>query len=276
MSAEDVLESPEGVEDFLNRDDRIDLLYEISKPQLVWVADYLHIETPSALKKALLVQKIKEVIEKEGVSDVHAQAELLEKQMRMKELELEERKLNFEFEKVRLHEERELERLRQQEREREREEREREREEREREREHELHVLRMRKENGPVEGFNVSSAIKLVPIFNENDVAEFFSAFEKVARKLGWPQEMWTTLLQCRLVGKAQKVYITLSEEVSADYEQVKNIILRAYELVPEAYRQRFRNLRKNVTQTFVEFARLKEQMFDEWCRSRKVDEFSK
>ena len=48
---------------------------------------------------------------------------------------------------------------------------------------------------------------------------------------------MWTTLLQCRLVGKAQKVYVTLREELSSDYDSVKEIVLKAYKLVPEAYK---------------------------------------
>ena len=67
-----------------------------------------------------------------------------------------------------------------------------------------------------VEGFNVSTAMKLVPVFDECNVAEFFVAFEKIANKLTWPRNMWTTLTQCRLVGKDQKVYITLDETLSA------------------------------------------------------------
>ena len=71
-------------------------------------------------------------------------------------------------------------------------------------------------------------------------------------------------------------MYTTLSDEVSAKYERVKDIVLKAYELVPEAYRQRFRNLKKIPSQTYTEFARLKEQRFDEWRRSRDVDDFPK
>ena len=87
---------------------------------------------------------------------------------------------------------------------------------------------------------------------------------------------MWTTLVQCRLIGKAQKLYVTLPEETCADYDQVKTLILKAYELVPEAYRQKFRNLKKDYRETHVEFARQKEQCFDEWCRAKGVDNFSK
>ena len=42
--------------------------------------------------------------------------------------------------------------------------------------------------------------------------------------------------------------------------------------MVPEAYRQKFRDCRKEHDQTHVEFvARTKEQLFDRWCSSKKV-----
>ena len=40
---------------------------------------------------------------------------------------------------------------------------------------------------------------------------------------------------------------------------------------MPEAYRQKFRDCRKEHDQTHVEFARTKEQLFDRWCSSKKV-----
>ena len=57
----------------------------------------------------------------------------------------------------------------------------------------------------------------------------------------------------------------------SSSYETVKEKILKSYELVPQAYRQQFRNFRKKFDQTYVEFARIKEQLFDKWCSSKKV-----
>ena len=41
--------------------------------------------------------------------------------------------------------------------------------------------------------------------------------------------------------------------------------------MVPEAYRQKFRNCKKENEQTHVEFARTKEQLFDRWCSSKKI-----
>uniref|UniRef100_A0AAY4CLP2 SCAN box domain-containing protein n=1 Tax=Denticeps clupeoides TaxID=299321 RepID=A0AAY4CLP2_9TELE len=56
-----------------------------------------------------------------------------------------------------------------------------------------------------------------------------------------------------------------------SDYDVVKTSILNAYELVPEAYRQRFRKSRKGEQITYVEFAREKEALFNRWCVSSKV-----
>lgn len=47
---------------------------------------------------------------------------------------------------------------------------------------------------------------------------------------------MWVVLLQCKLMGKAQEVVSSLSNEVSMIYGVLKESILYAYELVPEAY----------------------------------------
>ena len=155
--------------------------------------------------------------------------------------------------------------------------------EREKERDHEIQVLKLQiqlttgncnNNNNNCSNFNVMSALKLVPIFEESDVSDFFAAFERIAKKLEWPTDMWTTLVQCRLKGKAQRVYNTLKDDLSSDYDTVKAIVLRAYDLVPEAYRQKFRNFRKTSEITFVEFSRRKENYFDDWVKSKEVDDF--
>ncbi|XP_066958949.1 uncharacterized protein [Macrobrachium rosenbergii] len=79
-------------------------------------------------------------------------------------------------------------------------------------------------------------------------------------------------MVQSVLVGKAQIAFSTLSLERSNDYDAVREVVLAAYKLVPEAYRQNFRQLRKTQDQTYREFARNKERLFVEWCESRSVD----
>ena len=117
---------------------------------------------------------------------------------------------------------------------------------------------------------DVTKHIRLVPPFQEKEVDKYFLHFEKVAENLKWPKEHWTLLLQSVVIGKACEIYTQLSLEQSSDYDKVKEVILKAYELVPEAYRQKFRNCRKEHEQTHVEFARTKEQLFDRWCSSKE------
>lgn len=122
--------------------------------------------------------------------------------------------------------------------------------------------------------FDVSKHIALVPQFRESEIDSYFNAFERIANSLHWPSEVWSLLLQSKLVGKALEVYSTLSVEDSLKYDSVKSAILRAYELVPEAYRQKFRTCKKTSSQTFVEFARDKGTLFDKWCAANKVNDF--
>ncbi len=85
---------------------------------------------------------------------------------------------------------------------------------------------------------------------------------------------VWSLLIQCTLTGKAQEVCSTLSVVDGLDYDKLKSAVLRAYELVPEAYRQKFRSHVKNVSQTYVEYAREKNVLFDKWCYSSRVVDF--
>ena len=121
--------------------------------------------------------------------------------------------------------------------------------------------------------FDVTKHIRLVPPFQEKEVDKYLLHFEKVAENLNWPKEHWTLLLQSVLIGKAPEIYTQLGVEQSYRYETVKELILKGYELVPEAYRQKFRNCKKDSNQTHVEFARNKEQLFDRWCCSKKIEQ---
>ena len=124
---------------------------------------------------------------------------------------------------------------------------------------------------GTSKTFDVTKHIRLVSPLQESEVDKYFLHFEKVAENLKWPKEHWTLLLQSVVIGKAREIYTQLSLEQSSNYDKVKELILKGYELVPEAYRQKFRDCRKEHDQTHVEFARTKEQLFDRWCSSKKV-----
>ncbi len=98
------------------------------------------------------------------------------------------------------------------------------------------------------------AALVLVPKFSEKDPDTFLSLFESLAKNRKWTDSEQTLLLQCVLTGKAQERNPALPETDSENYLKVKTAALKAYELVPEAYRQKFRGAREYEKQAYVEF----------------------
>ena len=245
------------------------LKHEIKNILIKFLVDE-EILDPSALSSVLITQTDLQLRELEIQRQIQLEKLKLEQEerIRVEQLEREER---MQKEKLEM-EEREKEKERQIQRER------LEMEEKEKERQYNLRMKELEMQDKaktkPLDlgtHFDVTKHIRLVPPFQEKEVDKYFLHFENVAENLKWPREHWTLLLQSVVIGKARELYTQLSLEQSSDYDKVKEVILKAYELVPEAYRQKFRNCRKEHEQTHVEFARTKEQLFDRWCSSKKI-----
>jgi len=114
----------------------------------------------------------------------------------------------------------------------------------------------------------VEAAVKLVPKCSENDVQTFLISFEKVDELNNFPPDKYAAILQAHLTGKALKVFTELSVEECRDYPTLKAAVLQAYSVVPEVYRKRFRNLNKNYTDTYSEFAFRLSTQFTRWLES--------
>ena len=111
------------------------------------------------------------------------------------------------------------------------------------------------------EQFNVTRHIRFVPPFQETEPDKYFLHFEKITTSLS--KRVWTLLLQSTLVEKAQEAYSALSVDQSSEYDTVKAEVLKAYELVPEAYHQKFLASKKSGAETYIEFAQEKQTLFD-------------
>ena len=178
--------------------------------------------------------------------EAQQQKEELEAQQRKEELEAQQRKeeLEAQHRKEELEAQQRKEELEAQQRKEELEAQQREKElELKHEREMralELNARRIAHEESIATKFDLGKNVRLVPPFNESKVDKYFQHFERVAQNLKWPIDQWPLLLQSVLRGKAQEAYTALPISECVDYNSVKNAILKAYELVPEAYRQKF------------------------------------
>ncbi|XP_073809789.1 uncharacterized protein [Danio rerio] len=238
-----------------------ELLLSCTKEQLLQIAESYEIEIAPRYKtlKETLRNVLKGYLVELGVLEMPAETVSLveevadpsvsEHAIRLRELALKEKEIELENAKLEL---------------------------RKREIDHQYELKRMELEMSGKSvvsnEFDVGRNRSMVPPFCEKDVEKYFCHFERVAASLKWPENVWSLLLQCVLTGKAQEAYASLSIEETADYKLVKAAILRAYELVPEAYRQRFRHYAKLSNQSYVEFAREKEMLFDRWCTSQKAE----
>ncbi|XP_030229035.1 uncharacterized protein si:ch73-60h1.1 isoform X1 [Gadus morhua] len=268
------------------------LLVALTKEQLFCIADYYVIEVtiPKRANKDQLVDFLRERLKEKqvlsGVTPVELtsltvpdqplsnmsqltfdeQKELLQMQLEHKKWvvvqELEQKRIEaFEREKDRLLE---MERLKHTEH------------EQEQARELERTRLKLEAEGRGSAGqrSGLGSMIKFLPKFNERDPDVFFSLFENVAKNQDWSSEDKTLLLQTVLIGRAQEAFVALTFEERRSYDKVKEAVLKCYELVPEAYRQRFRNLRKFERQTHSEVARELASLFNRWLTAEGVVEF--
>lgn len=121
--------------------------------------------------------------------------------------------------------------------------------------------------------FDITRHIRMVPPFNENDPTGYFMSFERLAKNLKWPEDQWSNLLHSVLKGRALETITALSEEQAEIYEIVKDSVLRAYELVPEAYRLKFRNITKSNTTTYSQHLHDMRKSLNRWLHSVNLPE---
>lgn len=123
--------------------------------------------------------------------------------------------------------------------------------------------------------FDVAKNIAIVPPFREKEVEAYFQTFEQIASALKWPTEVWALMLQCKLTGRAQEVCASLSLEESVQYDAMKIVILWAYDLVLEHYRQQIHSTKKSASQTYVGFACEKGMLLDRWIKACKETDYN-
>ena len=242
------------IENFL-KEPSMEKLEKLRKSEIIKIGEKLELNVENSMRKHELVIKIARHMVDENVFKEAVLEELPTEMIRMtpEEIELEKIKIQaqmelqrnkMELEKIKIQQETRL-------------------------REVDL-AIRGRKESH--DSFEVTKQARLVPKFEEANVDGYFAHFERTALNLGWPKECWSMLLQTVLTGKAQRAHATLPTENCADYDLVKAAVLKSFELVPEAYRQKFRTQRKTENQSYVEFLREKENALDKWCDSKRID----
>ncbi|KAJ8039475.1 hypothetical protein HOLleu_17206 [Holothuria leucospilota] len=87
-----------------------------------------------------------------------------------------------------------------------------------------------------------------------DDIECYLSTFERLGLGQEIPRTRWPLLLESCLTGKAQRAFHVLTEDQKKDYAIIKDAVLAAYKLTPDAYREKFRSASKLSSETFRQY----------------------
>ncbi|KAL2085545.1 hypothetical protein ACEWY4_018865 [Coilia grayii] len=108
---------------------------------------------------------------------------------------------------------------------------------------------------------------------DSDNIDHYLTTYEKLAAACDWPKEDWAIHLIPLLTGKARSAFIAMDPESNLDYDQLKEAILKKYEINAETYRSQFRALETSLDETPQElYIHLK----DLFCKWVKYDSSSK
>ena len=89
---------------------------------------------------------------------------------------------------------------------------------------------------------DAADQIRLAQLTEADDIESYLTTFERMMRMGDIAEETWTLQLAPQLTRKVQQAYAAMSMEDAAVYRNVKEAILRRYDISPETYRQQFRD----------------------------------
>ena len=113
-----------------------------------------------------------------------------------------------------------------------------------------------------------------LPYFEENKdkMDSYLSRFEKYATANKWDKNVWAAYLSALLEGRALDVYDRLSTEDAADYDKLKDALLKNFDMTERGFRKKFRYSRPERSETFIQFSSRLCSYLNKWLTMAKVE----
>ena len=100
----------------------------------------------------------------------------------------------------------------------------------------------------------------------------YLSRFEKYATANKWDKHVWAAYLSALLKGRALDVYDRLSTEDAADYDKLKDALLKNFDMTERGFRKKFRYSRPERSETFIQFSSRLCSYLNKWLTMAKVE----
>ena len=96
-----------------------------------------------------------------------------------------------------------------------------------------------------------------LPYFEESKdkMDSYLSRFEKYATANKWDKNVWAAYLSALLKGRALDVYDRLSTEDAADYDKLKDALMKDFDMTERGFRKKFRYSRPERSETVIQFS---------------------
>ena len=113
-----------------------------------------------------------------------------------------------------------------------------------------------------------------LPFFEESNdkMDSYLSRFEKYATANKWDKNVWAAYLSALLKGRALDVYDRLSTEDAADYDKLKDALLKNFDMNERGFRKKFRYSRPERSETFIQFSSRLCSYLNKWLTMAKVE----
>ena len=100
----------------------------------------------------------------------------------------------------------------------------------------------------------------------------YLSRFEKYATANKWDKNVWAAYLSALLKGRALDVYDRLSTEDAADYDKLKDALLKNFDMTERGFRKKFCYSRPERSKTFIQFSSRLCSYLNKWLTMAKVE----
>ena len=100
----------------------------------------------------------------------------------------------------------------------------------------------------------------------------YLSIFEKYAVVNKWDKSIWAAYSSALLKGRVHEVYDRLSVGEAADYEKLKDALLRNFDMTERGFRKKFRNDRPERSGTFIQFGSRLRSYLNKWIYMAKIE----
>ena len=91
-----------------------------------------------------------------------------------------------------------------------------------------------------------------MPYFDEERdfMDSYLGRFERFAESQKWRREDWAMYFSALLKGRALDVYSMMPTEYANDYDQLKDALLKRYQLSADGFKKRFRSAKPEAGET--------------------------